>query len=114
MATLDRHGNRLWRRGNVYQFTSTAKTTPMSKKRGSRNGAVNKALGKEAAQKMMQDSVTAPCGRAPNSASAAGPRRQSSAGPEAYAKLIGESASFFAHHRRAHSPGHVPEFEALF
>src|SRR5256885_138340 len=100
--------------GNIYQFTSTRKDyADIDKTNEAVMAAVNKAFGKEAAQKMDQTSNI--CWVGPRT----DPRRRrwdlsrkAPQGPEAYAKFIGESRLLrtTAVHIR---PGHVPEFEAL-
>ena len=100
--------------GNVYQFTSTRKDyADVEKTLEAEMAAVNKALGKEAAQKMMQDfSNCTVWTRAELRKRRWDLSRKAPQDPEAYAKLIGESRLLrtTAVHIR---PGHVPEFEAL-
>src|SRR5215472_3721789 len=100
--------------GNVYQFTSTRKDyADVDKANEAEMGAVNKALGKELAEKMGRDFQNCLVW----SRSELRRRRWdlSSKAPTdaaAYAKLIGESRVLrtTAVHIR---PGHVPEFEAM-
>ncbi len=100
--------------GNVYQFTSTRKDyADVEKTLEAEMAAVNKALGKEAAQKMMQDfSNCTVWTRSELRKRRWDLSRKAPQDPEAYAKLIGESRLLrtTAVHIR---PGHVPEFEAL-
>src|SRR5215831_13854964 len=100
--------------GNVYQFTSTRKDyADVDKANEAEMGAVNKALGKELAEKMGRDFQNCLVW----SRSELRRRRWdlSSKAPTdaaAYAKLIGESRVLrtTAVHIR---PGHVPEYEAM-
>jgi hypothetical protein len=100
--------------GNVYQFTSTRKDyADVEKTLEAEMAAVNKALGKEAAQKMMQDfSNCTVWTRSELRKRRWDLSRKAPQDPEAYAKFIGESRLLrtTAVHIR---PGHVPEFEAL-
>jgi hypothetical protein len=100
--------------GNVYQFTSTRKDyAEIDKVNEAEMTAANKAFGKETAQKLGQDFNNcivwsrAELRRRRWDLSSKVPQ-----GPEAYAKLIGESRLLrtTAVHIR---PGHVPDFEAL-
>ena len=100
--------------GNVYQFTSLRKDyAEIDKINDAVMAAVNKAFGKEAAQKMGQDfnnclvSSRSELRRRRWDLSRKAPKD-----PDGYAKLIGESRVLrtTAVHVR---PGHVPEFEAL-
>lgn len=100
--------------GNVYQFTSTRKDyADVDKANEAEMGAVNKALGKELAEKMGRDFQNCLVW----SHSELRRRRWdlSSKAPTdaaAYAKFIGESRVLrtTAVHIR---PGHVPEYEAM-
>lgn len=100
--------------GNVYQFTSTRKDyADVDKANEAEMGAVNKALGKELAEKMGRDFQNCLVW----SRSELRRRRWdlSSKAPTdaaAYAKFIGESRvlRITAVHIR---PGHVPEYEAM-
>lgn len=100
--------------GNVYQFTSTRKDyADVDKANEAEMGAVNKALGKELAEKMGRDFQNCLVW----SRSELRRRRWdlSSKAPTdaaAYAKFIGESRVLrtTAVHIR---PGHVPEYEAM-
>jgi hypothetical protein len=100
--------------GNVYQFTSTRKDyADVEKTLEAEMAAVNKALGKEAAQKMMQDfSNCTVWTRSELRKRRWDLSRKAPQDPEAYAKMIGESRLLrtTAVHIR---PGHVPDFEAL-
>jgi hypothetical protein len=100
--------------GNVYQFTSTRKDyADVEKTLEAEMAAVNKALGKEAAQKLMQDfSNCTVWTRSELRKRRWDLSRKAPQDPEAYAKFIGESRLLrtTAVHIR---PGHVPEFEAL-
>ncbi len=100
--------------GNVYLFTSIRKDyAEIDKINDAVMAAVNKAFGKEAAQKMGQDfnnclvSSRSELRRRRWDLSRKAPKD-----PDGYAKLIGESRVLrtTAVHVR---PGHVPEFEAL-
>src|SRR5258708_4951924 len=79
--------------GNVYQFTSTRKDyADVEKTLEAEMAAVNKALGKEAAQKMMQDfSNCTVWTRSELRKRRWDLSRKAPQDPEAYAKLIGES-----------------------
>jgi len=100
--------------GNVYQFTSTRKDyADIDKTNEAVMAAVNKAFGKEAAQKMEQDfNNCLVWSRTELRRRRWDLSRKAPQGPEAYAKFIGESRLLrtTAVHIR---PGHVPEFEAL-
>jgi hypothetical protein len=100
--------------GNIYQFTSTRKDyAEVEKTLEAEMAAVNKALGKEAAQKMMQDFNSCTVwSRAELRKRRWDLSRKAPQDPEGYAKLVGESRLLrtTAVHIR---PGHVPEFEAL-
>ena len=100
--------------GNVYQFTSTRKDyADIDKTNEAVMAAVNKAFGKEAAQKMEQDfNNCVVWSRTELRRRRWDLSRKAPQGPEAYAKFIGESRLLrtTAVHIR---PGHVPEFEAL-
>lgn len=100
--------------GNVYQFTSIRKDyAEIDKMNDAVMAAVNKAFGKEAAQKIGQDfdnclvSSRSELRRRRWDLSRKAPKD-----PDAYAKLIGESRLLrtVAVHVRS---GHTPEFEAL-
>jgi hypothetical protein len=100
--------------GNVYQFTSTRKDYADTDKAGEAFMlAANKAFGKEAAQKMDQDfNNCLVWSRTELRLRRWDLSRKAPQGPEAYAKLIGESR--FLRTTAVHiRPGHVPEFEAL-
>jgi hypothetical protein len=100
--------------GNVYQFTSTRKDyADVEKTLEAEMAAVNKAVGKEAALKMMQDFNNCTVwSRSELRKRRWDLSRKAPQDPEAYAKLVGESRLLrtTAVHIR---PGHVPEFEAL-
>jgi hypothetical protein len=100
--------------GNVYQFTSIRKDySDIDKTNDAVMAAVNKAFGKEAAQKMGQDfNNCLVWSRAELRRRRWDLSRKAPQDPDAYAKLIGESRLLrtTAVHIR---PGHVPEFEAL-
>ena len=100
--------------GNVYQFTSTRKDyADIDKTNEAVMAAVNKAFGKEAAQKMEQDfNNCLVWSRTELRRRRWDLSRKAPQGAEAYAKFIGESRLLrtTAVHIR---PGHVPEFEAL-
>jgi hypothetical protein len=100
--------------GNVYQFTSTRKDyADIDKANEAEMLAAGKALGKEAAMKMMQDfNNCAVWSRSELRKRRWDLSRKAPQDAEAYAKLIGESRLLrtTAVHIR---PGHVPEFEAL-
>ncbi|PYU48568.1 MAG: hypothetical protein DMG48_19950 [Acidobacteria bacterium] len=100
--------------GNIYQFTSTRKDyADIDKTNEAVMAAVNKAFGKEAAQKMEQDfNNCLVWSRTELRRRRWDLSRKAPQGPEAYAKFIGESRLLrtTAVHIR---PGHVPEFEAL-
>ena len=100
--------------GNIYQFTSTRKDyADIDKTNEAVMAAVNKAFGKEAAQKMEQDfNNCVVWSRTELRRRRWDLSRKAPQGPEAYAKFIGESRLLrtTAVHIR---PGHVPEFEAL-
>ena len=100
--------------GNVYQFTSTRKDyADIDKTNEAVMAAVNKAFGKEAAQKMEQDfNNCVVWSRTELRRRRWDLSRKAPQGPEAYAKFIGESRLLrtTAVHIR---PGHVPDFEAL-
>ena len=100
--------------GNVYQFTSNRKDyAEIDKMNEAVMAAVNKAFGKDAAQKMGQDfdnclvSSRSELRRRRWDLSRKAPKD-----PDAYAKLIGESRLLrtTAVHVR---PGHIDDFEAL-
>jgi hypothetical protein len=104
----------LYGEGNVYQFTSNRKDyAEIDKINEAVMAAVNKAFGKEAAQKMGQDfdnclvSSRSELRRRRWDLSRKAPKD-----PDAYAKLVGESRVLrtTAVHIR---PGHVDDFEAL-
>lgn len=100
--------------GNVYQFTSTRKDyAEIDKTNEAVMAAVNKAFGKEAAQKMGQDfNNCLVWSRSELRRRRWDLSRKAPQGPEAYAKFIGESR--FLRTTAVHiRPGHVPEFEAL-
>lgn len=100
--------------GNVYQFTSIRKDyAEIDKMNEAVMAAVNKAFGKEAAQKMGQDfdsclvSSRSELRRRRWDLSRKAPKDA-----DAYAKLIGESR--FLRTTAVHiRPGHIDEFEAL-
>jgi hypothetical protein len=100
--------------GNVYQFTSVRKDyADVDKATEVTMLAVNKALGKEAAQKLEQDfNACLVWSRSELRRRRWDLSRKAPQDPEAYAKLIGESRLLrtTAVHIR---PGHVPDFEAL-
>src|SRR5713226_1051785 len=104
----------LYGESNVYQFTSTRKAyADIDKTNEAVMAAVNKAFGKAAADKMGQDfNSCLVWSRAELRRRRWDLSRKAPQGPEAYAKLIGESRLLrtTAVHIR---PGHVPEFEAL-
>lgn len=99
---------------NVYQFTSTRKDyAEIDTTNDAFVAAMNKAFGKDAAQKMEQDfNNCLVWSRAELRHRRWDLSRKSPQDAEAYAKLIGESRLLrtTAVHIR---PGHVPEFEAL-
>jgi hypothetical protein len=100
--------------GNVYQFTSTRKDyADIDKVQEAGMLAVNKAFGKDAAQKMVQEFMSCLVwSRSELRRRRWDLSRKAPQDPEAYAKFIGESRllrSTAVHIR----PGHVPEFEAL-
>ena len=100
--------------GNVYQFTSTRKDyAEIDKTNDAVMTAANKAFGKETAQKMEQDfNNCLVWSRAELRRRRWDLSRKAPQGPEAYAKLIGESR--FLRTTAVHiRPGHVSEFEAL-
>lgn len=100
--------------GNIYQFTSTRKDyADIDKTNEAVMAAVNKAFGKAAADKMGQDfNNCLVWSRSELRRRRWDLSRKAPQGPEAYAKLIGESRLLrtTAVHIRS---GHVPEFEAL-
>lgn len=100
--------------GNVYQFTSIRKDyADIDKTNDAVMAAVNKAFGKETAQKMGQEfNNCLVWSRAELRRRRWDLSRKAPQDAEAYAKLIGESRLLrtTAVHIR---PGHVPEFEAL-
>lgn len=100
--------------GNVYQFTSMRKDyADIDKTNEAVMAAVNKAFGKEAAQKMEQDfNNCLVWSRTELRRRRWDLSRKAPQGPEAYAKFIGDSRLLrtTAVHIRS---GHVPEFEAF-
>ena len=100
--------------GNVYQFTSIRKDyAEIDKMNDAVMAAVNKAFGKEAAQKMGQDFDNClVSSRSELRLRRWDLSRKAPKDPDAYAKLIGESRLLrtVAVHVRS---GHTPEFEAL-
>ncbi len=100
--------------GNVYQFTSVRKDyADIDKANEAEMLAVNKGLGKEAAQKLQQDWMNClVSSRTELRRRRWDLSRKAPQDAEAYAKLIGESRLLrtTAVHIR---PGHVPDFEAL-
>jgi len=100
--------------GNVYQFTSNRKDyADVDKANEASMFAVNKAFGKETAQKLEQDfNNCLVWSRTELRRRRWDLSRKAPGDPEAYAKLIGESRLLrtTAVHIR---PGHVPDFEAL-
>ncbi len=100
--------------GNVYQFTSVRKDyADIDKANEAEMLAVNKGLGKDAAQKLQQDWMNClVSSRTELRRRRWDLSRKAPQDAEAYAKLIGESRLLrtTAVHIR---PGHVPDFEAL-
>ncbi len=100
--------------GNVYQFTSVRKDyADIDKANEVEMLAVNKGLGKDAAQKLQQDWMNClVSSRTELRRRRWDLSRKAPQDAEAYAKLIGESRLLrtTAVHIR---PGHVPDFEAL-
>ena len=104
----------LYGEGNLYQFTSTRKDyADIDKSNEASMLAINKGLGKEAAQKLEQEfNACLVWSRIELRRRRWDLSRKPPADAEAYAKLIGESRLLrtTAVHIRS---GHVPEFEAL-
>ncbi len=104
----------LYGEGGVYQFTSVRKDyADIDKANEAEMLAVNKGLGKDAAQKLQQDWMNClVSSRTELRRRRWDLSRKAPQDAEAYAKLIGESRLLrtTAVHIR---PGHVPDFEAL-
>src|SRR5579859_1467183 len=100
--------------GNVYQFTSTRKDyADIDKTNEAGMLAVNKAFGKEAAQKIIQDFMSClVSSRTELRRRRWDLSRKAPQDPEAYAKFIGESRLLRTTAVHICS-GHVPDFEAL-
>ncbi|MHB8500193.1 MAG: hypothetical protein ACYDCG_16080 [Candidatus Acidiferrales bacterium] len=100
--------------GNVYQFTSTRKDyADIDKTNEASMLAVNKAFGKEAAQKMGQEFMNCLVwSRTELRSRRWDLSRKAPQDAEAYAKLIGQSR--FLRTTAVHiRPGHIADFEAL-
>jgi len=100
--------------GNVYQFTSTRKDyADVDKSNEAAMAAANKALGKEAVQKLGQDFMNCLVSfRGELRHRRWDLSRKPPADADSYAKLIGESRYLRTTSVRVR-PGHIVEFEAL-